>query len=236
MCGRSSLSLNETELEALFPNVTFKHEDLERYNPLPLFNVAPSMVLPVILDRDPGHFSPLRWGLVPAWSPSPKVAFSNINARIETVFQKPAYRQAIRERRCLVPATGYYEFWEAPNKQRIPYHFTLKDRPVFCFAGIWETWKDAEGYPRHTFAILTQPPNAFVEKIHDRMPVILSAENQEAWLESDLNENQLREICSPTPAEAFQVKTVHTKANNVRNQGPEILQEVQYPQQSGLGF
>ena len=123
----------------------------------------------------------LRWGLIPSWAKDPKIGVQCINARAETISEKPSFREAFQKRRCLVPADGFWE-WEMIGKKKIPWKFARPDNEEFCMAGLWESWID-EGKPLETFTIITTSPNGLVSPVHDRMPVILTPEAGEAWLE-----------------------------------------------------
>ena len=123
----------------------------------------------------------LRWGLVPSWAKDPKIGIQCINARAETISEKPSFREAFQKRRCLVPADGFWE-WETIRKKKIPWKFARPDGEEFCLAGLWESWMD-EGKPLETFTIITTSPNGLVSPVHNRMPVILSPNEAEIWLE-----------------------------------------------------
>ena len=123
----------------------------------------------------------LRWGLIPSWAKDPKIGVQCINARAETVSEKPSFQEAFRKRRCLVPADGFWE-WETIGKKKIPWKFARPDGGEFCLAGLWESWMD-EGKPLETFTIITTSPNRLVSPVHNRMPVILSPDEAEIWLE-----------------------------------------------------
>lgn len=134
MCGRSSLTKTEKELEERF-NATFYSDTLVQYNPLPNYNVAPSHYLPVITNQDTSHFQALRWGLIPSWAKDKKIGYKMINARIETLFEKSTFKQAVSKRRCLVPADGFYEWQKITNQkgkiEKQPYHIKTTDQEVF---------------------------------------------------------------------------------------------------------
>ena len=167
------------------------------------FNIAPTQAALVIRVREGAReMATLRWGLVPFWAKDLAVGTKMINARSEGVEAKAAFRAAIRQRRCLVPATGFFEWQGAPgNKQ--PFAITLPDRPLFAFAGLWETWKPAEGEAVETFTIVTTEANDSVAEIHDRMPVILPREAEDAWLTGE-------------PIEACKLLTPYAGAMNFR--------------------
>ena len=157
----------------------------------------------------------LRWGLVPFWANDPSVGSRLINARSETVMEKPAFRQAFRSRRCAIPASGFYE-WTGEAKYRVPHAITVEGRPIVAFAGLWESWKDAAGKPLETYTILTTPANAFVAPMHDRMPAILADGDVDTWLAGSV-EDAWKAI-RPYPGEAMRERVVTRALNNSRNE------------------
>lgn len=169
MCGRYTLNIEADDLEKFFSAKL----DKSRYQPR--FNIAPSQEVPIL--RDPKHFEYLKWGFVPKWAKEPKDA-GWINARSESITEKPAFRSSFKTKRCLVPATGFYE-WTVGAGGKMPHYIYLKSGKPFAMAGVWETWKSKEGEILETFAILTRAANAFMAPLHDRMPVILDHED---WL------------------------------------------------------
>lgn len=223
MCGRSSLNKTEKDLEERF-DASFYSEDLERYNPLPNFNVAPSHVLPVITNRDPEHFNPLRWGLIPFWAKDEKVGYKMINARKETVLEKTTFKKAVESRRCLVPFDGFYE-WKKTDKGKQPFRIVIQDQQIFTIAGLWDKWKNPEGGEVHSFTLITQEPNELVGQIHDRMPAILTKEQEDLWLSDELPPEELIAMLEPYPADAMKAYPVSTRVNNVRNNDPSLLEE-----------
>ncbi|MGD8312741.1 MAG: SOS response-associated peptidase, partial [Gammaproteobacteria bacterium] len=164
MCGRFSL--------AVLPDTLARHFSLSGVPALgPRYNIAPSRDIAAIRQGGQGRECvPLRWGLVPAWSDEPKTRYSTINARAETVADKPAYRQSFRHRRCLIPATGFYE-WQQAGDGRIPHHIRRKDGGLFAFAGLWDRWEKAET-TLESCTIIVTAANKLMAPIHDRMPVI----------------------------------------------------------------
>lgn len=232
MCGRSSLTVTEKELEKRF-NASFYSEDLERYNPLPNFNMAPTQNLPVITDADPDHINLYRWGLIPFWAKDEKIGYRMINARMETVAEKPAFRQAFRQRRCLWPVDGYYE-WIARGKEKIPYRVILKDKGVYSLAGLWETWKNEQGEKVFSFTILTQPATPSMEFLHHRMPVILPCEMEFDWLDPDLDPEDFLHNLPPFGTDQLEVYRVSQEVNNVRNNRRELIAPVTETNQGEL--
>jgi putative SOS response-associated peptidase YedK len=234
MCGRSSLTKSEKELEDRF-NATFYSEDLERYNPLPNFNVAPTHVMPVITNKDPDHFKPLRWGLIPFWAKDIKIGYRMINARVETVLDKPAFKYAMGKRRCLVPMDGYYE-WVKTKDGKIPYRITLKDGALFSVAGLWETWKSPDGEWINSFTVLTTTPSPAIAFIHDRMPAMLQPSHEQAWLDMDLPAKEVLDIILPYPDESLKAQTVSKKVNHVAQNEPSLIEPVSYPELKQVGL
>lgn len=232
MCGRSSLTVTEKELEKRF-NASFYSEDLERYNPLPNFNMAPTQNLPVITDADPDHINLYRWGLIPFWAKDEKIGYRMINARMETVADKPAFRQAFRQRRCLWPVDGYYE-WIARGKEKIPYRVILKDKGVYSLAGLWETWKNEQGEKVFSFTILTQPATPSMEFLHHRMPVILPREMELDWLDPNLDPEDFLHNLPPFGTDQLEVYRVSQEVNNVRNNRRELIAPVTETNQGEL--
>lgn len=224
MCGRSSLTKTEKELEERF-NATFYSEELERYNPLPNFNVAPTHMHPVQTNQDPEHLHFYKWGLVPFWAKDPKIGYRMINARIETVAEKPSYKNALRKRRCLVPFDGYYE-WIKEGKQKLPFRIQTKDQEIFCVAGLWETWKDPEGSYLHTFTLLTQPASEGIAHIHDRMPVILLKDQEEQWIDDELNPIDVLETIQPYTSDQLDYYRVSTRVNSVRENDDRLIEPI----------
>jgi len=232
MCGRSSLTVTEKELEKRF-NASFYSEDLERYNPLPNFNMAPTQNLPVITDADPDHINLYRWGLIPFWAKDEKIGYRMINARMETVAEKPAFRQAFRQRRCLWPVNGYYE-WIARGKEKIPYRVILKDKGVYSLAGLWETWKNEQGEKVFSFTILTQPATPSMEFLHHRMPVILPREMELDWLDPNLDPEDFLHNLPPFGTDQLEIYRVSQEVNNVRNNRRELIAPVTETNQGEL--
>ncbi len=224
MCGRSSLTKTEKELEERFHS-TFYSDDLERYNPLPNFNVCPTHVLPVITNEDPEHFRPHRWGLIPFWAKDFKIGYKMINARIETVHQKPAYKYALQKRRCLVPFDGFYE-WEKTPEGKIPHRIITTNTELFSVAGLWERWKSPTGEMVHSFTVLTMPPNDLMKNIHDRMPALLLPEEERLWIDNNLSAEEALKVIKPYPSEYMHAYHVSTRVNNVRENDAELIKEV----------
>ncbi len=224
MCGRSSLTKNEKELETRFL-ATFYSEDLERYNPLPNYNMAPSQMLPVISMKDPSHIGLFRWGLVPFWAKDEKVGYSMINARIETLEEKASFRNLIVQNRCLVPMDGFYE-WKGEGKEKQPYRIIAKDQEVFCCAGLFDTWKSPDGRIVHSYTIITLPANDFMKELHDRMPAMLSKEMEKLWLDPALAKDDVLQMLVPYDDGQMDAYPVSKKVGNVRERGEELIDKI----------
>ncbi len=224
MCGRSSLTKTEKELEQRF-RATFYSEDLERYNPLPRYNIAPTQLHPVITQEDPGHFHMYRWGLVPFWAKDIKIGVKMINARIETLAEKPAFKYAFQKRRCLVPFDGYYE-WLRQDGHKIPYRICRKDREAFATAGLYETWKAPDGKDVHSFTVITREADPAIAHIHDRMPFMLEPEHERAWLDAAIPARDLLFSLPPIPGEDLEYYEVSTRVNKATEEDAELVKPV----------
>lgn len=187
------------------------------------FNIAPTQEAPVIRAGAGGarEVAMLRWGLVPFWAKDLKVGTKMINARSEGVETKPSFRAAVRERRCVVPATGFFE-WQGEPGRKQPFAITLPGQALFAFAGLWERWKPAEGEPVETFTIVTTDANEAVARIHDRMPVILPMAAIDAWLTAP--PDAARALLKPY-AGPVELRMVGKYVSNVNNEGPECLDD-----------
>jgi putative SOS response-associated peptidase YedK len=214
MCGRFSLTANEAEF-----NLRFELEGgAAPY--VPRYNGAPTQMMAVITNEIPGKLSSFRWGLIPSWAKDISIGSKMINARAETITEKPSFRTPLFSRRCLVPADGFYEWQQDPGKQ--PFRIFVKSNPVFAMAGLWERWKNPQGEIVNSFTIITTQANSFMLPIHNRMPVILKKENEKTWLLSN-NPNEILELLKPYPANDMDSYPVTKLINSTRNQGPEVL-------------
>jgi putative SOS response-associated peptidase YedK len=183
---------------------------------LPSYNVAPGATMPVVVRNSPNRIELMKWGLIPFWAKDPKISYKTINARAETVASSPAFREAFKRRRCLVPASGFYE-WQKTERGKLPYFIHLKETELFAFAGLYDVWKDAEGNELRTYTIITTIPNDLVQPIHNRMPVILHPDDEAMWIDPKMNDTKaLRALLQPFPValmEAYPVsRTVNTPA------------------------
>ena len=189
------------------------------------FNIAPTQQAPVIRAAASGarEVALLRWGLVPSWAKDIKVGTTMINARSEGVEDKPAFRGAWRQRRCVVPASGFFE-WQGERGRKQPHAITVPDQPLFAFAGLWETWKPRGGEPVETFTIMTTEANEQVARIHDRMPVILPMDAIDTWLTGPVE--QARALLKPYERPVA-LRAVSRVVSNVNNDVPECLEDAE---------
>jgi len=224
MCGRFARRSTQEVLADWFG---VELEDMPWF--APSYNVAPQSTQPIIrLNRDTNHreFALLRWGLVPFWAKDAKFGYSTINARAEEAASKPAFREALKKRRCLVPADAFYE-WMKPNaKLKIPYAIALSSGEPCALAGLWESWRPPEGPPLETFTILTTDPNEVTEPFHNRMPVILEPKDYGRWLDPGDPTRPPIDLLRPYPAERMRAWPVSDRVGNVRNNDSALLQPV----------
>lgn len=218
MCGRYTLLQDPGAIRDRFP------VGAEIY-PSRRFNVAPGDdVLAVTTDRGGAPRGELlRWGLVPSWAKSPDTGLKMINARLETVTERPAYRRAFERYRCLIVADGFYEWQRVSGGSKQPFHITRSDGGLFAFAGLWSIWRAPDDTTLRTCTIITRPANAAVSALHDRMPVILAPEGESAWLDPVASADQLNTVLAGLPAERIALAAVSTAVNDARYDGPECL-------------
>ena len=216
MCGRFALASDDREMMSRF-HLSATVQARATYN------AVPGMFSPIILRKSPNKAILARWGLVPHWAKDHRIGYKMINARAEGIENKPSFRRAFRSQRCLVPTTGFYE-WKSVEGEKVPFFIHLKDQSLFAFAGLWEEWKDAEGRPLITFTIITTTPNDLVSPIHDRMPVILSNEDVETWLDPNVTEpERLLPLLDPYPQKTMEAYPVSTLVNSPRNDSPDLI-------------
>jgi putative SOS response-associated peptidase YedK len=223
MCGRFTL---RTPLNRLVERFLFELHDqvLE-----PRFNIAPSQPVAVVRQASPDvprQLGWLKWGLVPSWAKEASVGYKLINARSETVAEKPSFRSAFQHRRCLVIADGYFEWRRVPAaKQKQPFYIHLRDDRPFAFAGLWERWKAADGSPLETCTIVTTDANQLTRSIHPRMPVILNPDHYQRWLTTPPSESrELLECLQAYPSEQMDLFPVSTLVNSPKNESPNCIE------------
>lgn len=227
MCGRFSL---------VDPRTVFERFGVRPPPDLkPRYNIAPGQFHPVIVS-EPGGLAAraMRWGLIPSWAKDPAIGYKTINARSESVAEKPAFRDSFRKRRCLVPGDGFYE-WRtlAGTTRRIPMRFVVSDGTPFCFAGLWSSWKPEDAEPVETFTILTAAADGVFSPVHDREPVILPDEYARRWLDPAADLSALQVLLKPLPAERLRGYEVSTVVNAAAHDVPACVEPagpLQWPQ------
>lgn len=222
MCGRYSLT-------ALAELVRYVLDYPERPNLEPRANIAPTQAVAAVRLGEDGarHFATLRWGLIPSWAKDAAIASKTINARGETVAEKPAFRAAFRARRCLIPADGFYE-WKTENGAKQPYRIARADGAPFAFAGLWERWEKAsDGVPVETSTIVTTDANETLRPIHHRMPVILDPADFAAWLDPAARPADLQALLRPFPSRDLIAYRVSRRVNAVANDDLSLIEPLE---------
>jgi putative SOS response-associated peptidase YedK len=211
MCGRFALTAS--------PEAIAEYLDSAPPDPYaPRYNIAPTQP---VLSRTRQALTHLRWGLVPSWARDPSMGSRMINARSETVAEKPSFRNAFRRRRCLIPASGFYE-WKRLGDRKQPCYCHL-DQPLFCFAGIWEPWQDGDGNELRSCALLTAPAEGPMSDIHDRMPVVLNDALRSLWMDHHDENTARAEACIAERVRDFQIHPVSTRVNSPSHEGPDLI-------------
>lgn len=217
MCGRFSIIVEEEILKKRFDVTIPEQESL-----FPRFNAAPSQKLPVITNQNQKEIQNFRWGLIPFWAKDIKIGNKLINARAETLAEKPSFKNAFKNRRCLVLADGFYE-WKRIGKTKIPMRITLKNEKPFAMAGLWENWKSPSGEFVKSFTVITTEPNDLMSEIHNRMPVILPQEIEKVWLDNSLSQKELSTFLKPFEADEMKAFQVSTAVNSPTNDNPSVI-------------
>ena len=219
MCGRFTLTVDPADFEDKFGNFTFPKKFAPR------FNIAPTQPVLGVPNNDKFKADFFTWGLVPMWAKDPSVGNRLINARGETVAEKPSFRGSLKYKRCLIFADGFYEWKAQPGKKtKTPFYIHMKDRKPFAFAGLWDTWNSSNGSLIRSCALITTEPNELMAMIHDRMPVILHPRDYAKWLEpSAQTPDQVLPLIKPYPAEEMDAYPVSTLVNKASNDMPELV-------------
>jgi putative SOS response-associated peptidase YedK len=222
MCGRFTITVTLEELIAHYLIDDSKIATLK-----PNYNVAPMHNVPAVIASDAGkRLGELRWGLVPFWAKDEKIGSKMINARAETVADKPAFKRLLKTKRCIIPADGFYE-WKKDGTSKQPYRILMSDGSLFSFAGLYDTWEDPEGKKLSTCTIITTTPNSLMEDIHDRMPVILRPEDEADWLGRDNDDvESLLKLLKPYDAAKMRAYKVPSAVGNVRNNSKDLLEDI----------
>jgi len=216
MCGRFTfrLDLNKVIKELSVDKVLNEFK--------PNYNACPTQEVPIVIQEENKRILDTRkWGLIPHWAKDKKIAYKMINARAETISEKPSFKSAFLNRRCLIVADGFYE-WKRSGTSKIPFYIHLKDREVFGFAGIWETWNDIK-----TCSIITTESNSFMKKLHHRMPVIIPKQLEKHWLDPEIKEKGLlMELLKPYPSSQMTSYKVSSDVNSPKNNKKELLKPI----------
>lgn len=222
MCGRFTITIDEEMLLNTFElmNIPFAYERS--------YNVAPSHMIPAIIaDRGTNRIGQLKWGLVPSWAKDPAIGNKLINARAETLLDKPSFKQLVHRKRCIIPADGFYEWKTGADSRKVPMRIRVNDQPLFAMAGLYDTWTAPDGSKLHTCTIITTEANEFVQPIHHRMPVILPQEHLALWLDRSVNDwDQLRLLLKPYPAVKMNAYEVSSQVGNVKNNHPDCIKPI----------
>ncbi len=221
MCGRFTLTVDPEELQQQFGLSEPPPAEL-----VPRYNIAPSQAVAVVANSPDRKLELFQWGLIPSWAKDPKIGNKLINARAETLAEKPSFRAALKRRRCLVVADGFYE-WKKNGAAKTPIYVQMQDRRPFAFAGLWEVWQPPDGGLLKTCTIITTEPNALLETIHNRMPAILAPADYDAWLRPDeVAADQLLPLLRPFDAGQMRAVPVSARVNSPEFDAPECVQPV----------
>ncbi len=221
MCGRFSNDAKPEQIEKEFK--------IGKLNPklfTPRYNIAPTQMIPVVLEQSGERvIESLRWGLIPSWSKDESIGSKMINARAETLAEKPSFRDAFKKHRCIIPASGFYEWQKQSKGAKQPFYFRMKDKDVFGFAGLYEQWLDKEtGEQIETFTIITTEANKVLEPIHERMPVILKSKDYDQWLDAkEKDTSELQKLLAPYPSEKMKSYAVSKSVNSPSKDSPELI-------------
>ena len=219
VCGRFTLTIDPGELQDLYPDLVIKGDLTPRYN------IAPTQPLAVLPNTGDNSLDYYVWGLIPSWAKDPSIGSRMINARSETLSEKPSFRTAFRRRRCLIFADGFYEWQLADNgKSKQPVYIHLNDKKPFAFAGLWEMWFAPDGSEVRSCTIITTQPNDLIKKIHNRMPVILAKENMSGWIDpNEKTPDELMKYLVSYPADKMKAFPVSRYVNSPNNDSPECI-------------
>jgi len=221
MCGRFSSSSKPEQIKKEFKVAV---EDPAIFKPR--YNIAPSQMIPIVLDRTGERIvAQLKWGLVPSWAKDALIGSRMINARAETLMEKPSFREAYKSRRCIIPASGFYEWQRAEKGAKQPFYFYLTNKEVFGFAGLWEEWLDKKSSESlETCTIITTEANDVLKPVHDRMPVILKAADYDEWLDTkEANTDKLQKLLAPYPPDEMSSHAVSRAVNSPTFDSPELI-------------
>jgi len=219
MCGRFTLHTPEAQIRE-----AFHLEDTELLDLNPSYNIAPTQDIPIIRDTETSREMGIaRWGLIPSWSKEPKTKYSTINARIESVAEKPTYRTPFKRRRCLIPADGFYE-WKQIAGNKVPHHIRMRDSSVFAFAGLWDRW-EGEGQTLDSCTIIVMLANEVMKPLHERMPAIIAPAHYDIWLDTRITDKQeIMQHLTSAPSSQLTAYPVSTWVNSPKNNDERCIQ------------
>lgn len=225
MCGRYVLAETGEDIRKRY-HATMPLIEVEKR-----YNVAPTQMMPTVIrgsgKKPDNEIVTMRWGLIPHWAKEASTKYTMINARADTILGKVSFKRPFLNSRCLVPATGFYEWKTDENGKKIPYYIHLKDEELFSFAGFYETWHNPEtDQDMQTYSIITTEPNDLMAKIHDRMPVILPKEDEEVWLDPTTSANELKVLLKSYPAKEMDAYAVSTVVNRAGHESPDLIKPV----------
>ena len=224
MCGRFTLTqdIQTVARTIMSPRAVTIPSTLQV---VPRYNIAPTQNVVAVINHGSLHLDILRWGLIPSWSKEEKIGSRMINARAETLAEKPSFKQLLHSKRCLVISDGFYEWKQVSDtKSKTPMYITLKNQQSFTFAGLWDSWHSPDGRQLHTCTIITSQPNELLATIHNRMPAILTPEAREIWLDPTLHdEHTLLPLLAPYNSDEMTARPVSRLVNNTRYEGAELI-------------
>ena len=220
MCGRFTLTVDAASIQMHFPWL----QDIPPQI-MPRYNIAPTQPIAVVSNHQPTNVTHMVWGLIPFWAKDPKIGSRMINARSETLAEKPSFKNAFKRRRCLVLTDGFYEWVKQPGeKTKTPYYIRMQNDAPFAFAGLWEEWQGKDGSQLQSATIITTEPNELIAPLHNRMPVILAEEQYQDWLApGEKTPAELAPLLGSFPAAGMKAYPVSTLVNSPANEVPEVI-------------
>ena len=219
MCGRYTLTTSKIKIAEEFQIEDIKLRELPSH-----YNIAPSSSVPVLVENPKLTIDLFRWGLIPSWAKDPTIGSRMINARKETLIEKPSFKGPLKNRRCLILADGFYE-WKGEGTKKTPYYIRMKSQKPFGFAGLWSHWLDPKGNEIYSCTIITGEPNELIRPIHNRMPMILAKEKRNRWLDSSNHDSSdLLSLLETYPTDEMEAYVVSRTVNSPSNNSPECIQ------------
>jgi putative SOS response-associated peptidase YedK len=224
MCGRFTLTSSEEQIAAVLPDLVFDFDVQPRYN------IAPTQPVPTVLNVEPKRVQAAHWGLIPHWAKDASIGSRMINARAETLHEKPAFKRPLKRQRCVILADGFYEWKPVSSGKKQPFYIRLRGGGLFFLAGLWDRWRSPEGQEVLSATIVTTHANELVAPLHNRMPVILRLETTRAWLApGELEADEALALLAPLPAEAMELFPVSTAVNRPAIDDPSCIRRVDQP-------